>query len=317
MRKLAAVVLAAGVSSRMGNFKPMLTVDGQTMIRRVVTSMQIAGADPIVVVTGYKHDALARHLADAGVTFVHNDRYYETQMLDSLLLGLGALPAGTERVLITPADIPLVKPETIQMLLSAEGDFVRPCYQGTPGHPVIMDLRLQRQLREFRGSGGLHGAIEASGIVPMDIPVEDFGTTLDGDTRDEYAQLLQYRRRETGAPQPLQLDLRIGLHAETAFWGPDCAQFLELIQATGSMLNACQCMHMSYSRGWRMINEIERQLGYPLLLRSQGGSNGGGSELTSAGKRFLAAFQQMQEEIRSESQAIFSRYFPNGRLSES
>lgn len=317
MSKPAAVVLAAGVSSRMGNFKPMLTVDGQTMIRRVVASMQESGADPVIVVTGYKHDILARHLADTGVTLVRNERYYETQMLDSLLLGLSALPDGTERVLITPADIPLVRPETIQTLLSAEGDFVRPCYQGAPGHPVVMALRLHQPLRAFQGSGGLRGAIEASGVVPVDIPVEDFGTTLDGDTRDEYARLLQYHRQETGAPQPLQLDLRIGLHAETAFWSPDCAQFLELVQATGSMLSACQCMHMSYSRGWRMINEIERQLGYPLLLRSQGGSNGGGSELTPAGKRFLAAFQQMQEEIRAESQAIFSRYFPNGRLNES
>ena len=317
MPKLAAVILAAGVSSRMGNFKPMLIVDGQTMIQRVVSSMQEAGADPIVVVTGYKHAVLAQHLADTGVTIVHNEHYFETQMLDSLLLGLSTLPSGTERVLVTPADIPLVKQETIQMLLSAEGSFIRPSYQGTPGHPVVMDARLQEQLRTLRGSGGLRGAIEASGIVPLDIPVADFGTTLDGDTRDEYARLLQYRRQETGTPQPLQLDLRIGLHAETAFWGPDCAQFLELIQTTGSMLSACQCMHMSYSRGWRMINEIERQLGYPLLLRSQGGSNGGGSALTPAGKQFLASFQQMQEEIRAESQAIFSRYFPGGRLNKS
>ena len=316
MGKLAAVILAAGVSSRMGNFKPMLTVGGETMIRRVVFSMLGAGADPVVVVTGYKHDVLEQHLSDVGVTFVHNARYYETQMLDSLLLGLSALPDGTDRVLVTPADIPLVKPETVQLLLSAEGDFIRPCYQGTPGHPVVMSSHLQQQLREFQGLGGLHGAIQASGITPVDIPVEDYGTTLDGDTRDEYARLLQYHRQDSHTPQPLQLDLRIGLHAETAFWGPDCAQFLELVQTSGSMLSACQCMHMSYSRGWRMINEIERQLGYPLLIRSQGGSNGGGSQLTPAGKQFLSAFQQMQEEIQRESQSIFSRYFPDGQLKQ-
>lgn len=317
MGKLAAVILAAGVSSRMGNFKPMLTVGGETMIRRVVFSMLEAGAAPVVVVTGYKHNILEQHLSDTGVTFVHNARYYETQMLDSLLLGLSALPAETDRVLVTPADIPLVKPETIRLLLSAEGDFIRPCYQDTPGHPVVMSAHLQRQLREFQGLGGLHGAIRASGITPVDISVEDYGTTLDGDTRDEYARLLQYHRQDSRVPQPLQLDLRIGLHAETAFWGPDCAQFLELIQTAGSMLSACQCMHMSYSRGWRMINEIERQLEYPLLVRSQGGSNGGGSQLTPAGKQLLTSFQQMQEEIQRESQSIFSRYFPGGQLKQS
>ena len=316
MSKLAAVVLAAGVSSRMGSFKPMLTVDGQSMIQRVVSSMQEVGADPIIVVTGYKQDVLTQHLADAGVTFVHNEHYYKTQMLDSLLLGLSALSTETERVLITPADIPLVKSETIRMLLSSGGAFVRPCYQGTPGHPVVMDFHLRKQLQEFQGSGGLRGAIEASGIVPTDIPVEDFGTTLDGDTRDEYARLLQYHRQETGTRQPLQLDLQIGLQAETVFWGADCAQFLELIHATGSIPHACQCMHISSTRGWQIISEMEHQLGCSLLLCSQDPTTGDVA-LTPAGARFLAAFQQMQEEIRTESQAIFRRHFPEGRLNES
>jgi len=315
MSKLAAIILAAGVSSRMGNFKPMLQVDGKTMIRRVVDSMAAAGADPIVVVTGYHHEILEQHLAETGAFFVHNERYYSTQMLDSLLLGTGALPADTERVLISPADIPLIKPETVQALLRAEGDFVRPMFEGKAGHPVVMTPEALRRIREQQNHpDGLRGAVAACGIVPADVTVDDLGTTLDGDTRDEYETLLKYRRQETDEPQPLQLDLRLGLRAETAFWNPECAQFLELIQTTGSMLSACQCMHMSYSRGWKTVNEMERQLGYPLLSRSQGGHSGGGSELTEKGRQFLAAFLAMQEEIRAESRAIFSRYFPDGRL---
>ena len=315
MSKLAAVVLAAGVSSHKGNFKPMLSVDGQTLIQRVIAAMRKAGAESIVVVTGYKREVLEEHLADAGVIFVHNAAYYETQMLDSLLLGLMALPPEVERVLICPADLPLIKPQTIQALLATAGDFVRPSYQGTTGRPIIVSPHLLQTLREYRGDGGIRAAIDFCGIIPVDVPVDDPGIILDDhDIRDEYAALLKYHRQMTDMPQPLQLDLQIGLQAETAFWGPDCAQFLELIQTTGSMLNACQCMHMSYSRGWRMINEIERQLGYPLILRSQGGSNGGGSELTPMGKQFLASFQKMQEEIREESQAIFARYFPSGYL---
>jgi len=317
MSKLAAIILAAGVSSRMGNFKPMLQLDGQTMIQRVTASMRLAGADPIVVVTGYHHEVLEQHLAGPDIRFVHNDRYYATQMLDSLLLGATALPADTERVLISPADVPLIKPETMQALLASQGDFIRPSYGGKPGHPVVMTPEALRRIHVFRDhSDGLRGAVEACGILPVDVPVEDLGTTLDGDTRDEYATLLKYRRQQTNAPQPLQLDLRLGLHAETAFWNPECAQFLELIQTTGSMLNACQCMHMSYSRGWKMINEIERQLGYPLLLRSQGGPSGGGSALTPKGRRFLSVFLRMQEEIKTESQAIFARYFPDGYLTD-
>lgn len=315
MSNLGAVVLAAGASSRMGKFKPLLEVDGTSMVRRVVDMMRAAYADPIVVVTGYHHELLEQHLADTGVTFVHNARYYATQMLDSLLLGASALPPGTERVLISPADVPLIKEETMQALLAARGDFVRPTYEGKPGHPVVMTPEALLAIREHQNhSDGLRGAVSACGIVPVDVAVEDLGTTLDGDTRDEYSRLLQYRRQQTNAPQPLQLDLRLCLHAETAFWNLECAQFLELIQTTGSMLNACQCMHMSYSRGWKMINEIERQLGYPLLLRSQGGPSGGGSALTPRGQQFLSTFLKMQEEIKTQSQAIFARYFPDGHL---
>ncbi|MCI8399049.1 MAG: NTP transferase domain-containing protein [Oscillibacter sp.] len=309
MPNLAAVIVAAGVSSRMGRFKPMLQVDGRTMIQRVVSAMRTAGASPVVVVTGYRHEVLEEHLANEGVLFVHNARYFETQMLDSLLLGLDALPEDTEKVLITPADIPLVKPETIQALLNAKGDFIRPICGSSTGHPAVMSPALIQRIKDYRGGGGLRGVIASGGIVPTDVPVDDFGTVLDSDTRDEYAELMKYRRRETNTPQPLQLDLRIGLYAETSFWGPDSAQFLELIQTTGSMLGACQCMHISYSRGWRMVNEIERQLGFQILVRTPGGNSGGGSELTEQGKHLLIAFQSMQEEIRTTAQEIFARYF--------
>ena len=308
MAELAGLILAAGVSSRMGAFKPMLTVDGQTMVRRVADMMRRAGADPIAVVTGYHSQALERHLT--GVLFIRNELYYGTQMLDSLLLGLEGLPEDVRRVLVSPADIPLVEPGTVDALLAAEGDFVRPLFQGTPGHPVVLSRSLLPALRSYGGESGLKGAVGALGIPVTDVAVDDRGTALDSDTRDEYAALLKYRRQQTNRPQPLQLDLHLGLQAETGFFTPRCAQFLELIQTTGSMLNACHCMHMSYSKGWTTINEMERQLGYPVLIRSQGGSNGGGSSLTEQGTALLSAYRRLQEDVQAYSQAAFEKYFP-------
>lgn len=314
MTNTAAIILAAGVSARMGKFKPMLEIDGRTMIGRVVDAMRASGAAPIVVVTGYRDSELEQSLAHTDVQFVRNTSYYCTQMLDSLVLGLRALPADTERALVCPADVPLVEHTTIRALLAAEGMFVRPVCEGVAGHPVVLSRALFSWLASYDGPNGLRGAIEAFGVAPTDVLVDDRGTVLDGDTRDEYARLLQYRREQTGKPQPLQLDLRICLQAETAFWEPGCSQFLELIQTTGSILNACQCMHMAYSKGWKMLNGMEQQLGFPLLVRSQGGSNGGGSELTAQGLRLLLAYQQMEKEIQKSARAIFAHYFPHGRL---
>lgn len=316
MNNVAAVILAAGISSRMGRFKPMLNVDGETMISRVVHGMKRVGASPIVVVTGYKSEVLTQHLAQEDVVFVHNERYYETQMLDSLVLGLEAIGPEYDRVLISPADVPLVQTETVLELLQTKGAFVRPIFEGAVGHPVIMDLSLLPVLQAFDGQGGLRAAVEGAGVSIVDVEVTDRGTTLDGDTREEYANLLRYHRQQTNRPQLLQLDLRICLQAETQLWGPGTAQFLELIETTGSIQNACSCMHMAYSKGWNMINETERQLSCPILIRSQGGAHGGGSHLSPEGKRLLDAYRAMAEEIQASSEKIFQKYFPGGSMGE-
>lgn len=203
MTELAGLILAAGLSSRMGVFKPTLPVGGQSMIRRVADMMGRSGASPIVVVTGFRGEELERHLEGLDLRFVRNERYYETQMLDSLLLGLERLPADTRRVLVSPADIPLVAPETVDALLAAEGEFVRPLFRDRPGHPVVLSRSILPALKSFRGEGGLRGAVMALGIPVTDVPVEDRGTLLDCDTQEEYDALLRVCR-ETQADRSLR-----------------------------------------------------------------------------------------------------------------
>ena len=213
MGKLAAIVTAAGMSSRMGGFKPLLDIDGKSMIRRVVDLMLASGANPVVVVTGYRAEDVEEHLADAGVLFVRNERYYETQMFDSLLAGATVLPSETERILITPADIPLVEYGTVQALLAARGQFVRPLCRGKTGHPVILARELLERLGDYSGSDGLRGAMEAYGITPVDVAVDDQGILLDGDTREDYAALLRLHREMTGRSVRRQPELPEGREA--------------------------------------------------------------------------------------------------------
>ena len=73
------------------------------------------------------------------------------------------------------------------------------------------------------------------------------------------------------------------------FFGPQAAQFLSLIDHTGSMQTACRQMHMSYTKGWKILKEAERQLGYPLLITQSGGAEGGFSQLTPKSKDFWTA----------------------------
>lgn len=197
MEKLGAVILAAGLSSRMNRFKPLLPVDGQSMIERVVSMMKSAGAEPVVVVTGHRAEDIRAHLKDAGVVFVHNERYSETQMLDSLLLGLQVLEGKCGRVLISPSDVPLVQQATVERVLSEKGAFVRPLHLGEPGHPVALDMSLFPMLRQYRGEGGLRRAIESSGIDFAEFETDDRGVVMDNDTEEDYRALLDYYEAKT------------------------------------------------------------------------------------------------------------------------
>ena len=88
MRRTGAVLAAAGLSSRMKDFKPMLPFGGSTIAGHIVTMLKDMGISPVIVVTGYRAEELEAHLSYAGVRFVRNERYRETEMFDSVKLGL-------------------------------------------------------------------------------------------------------------------------------------------------------------------------------------------------------------------------------------
>ena len=189
-KKVGAVVAAAGLSSRMGAFKPLLPFDGATVIERCIANLRAAGAEELVVVTGHRAEELASQLEGSGVTLVHNPAYAETQMFDSLRLGLRALPPDCAAVLLTPGDVPLVRPETVRALLDAEGGFVCPVCGGRRGHPAALDAKYIPALLDYGGEGGLRGAVAALGIPTAEVETDDAGMLRDLDTPEDYRQLL-------------------------------------------------------------------------------------------------------------------------------
>ena len=84
----AALIVAAGMSSRMGDFKPMLNIGSISIAQRVVATFQQAGVDKIVMITGYNATMLERHLSGNGIVFLRNEEYRSTQMFDSVCIGL-------------------------------------------------------------------------------------------------------------------------------------------------------------------------------------------------------------------------------------
>ena len=189
--KIGAVVAAAGLSSRMGEFKPLLPFDGDTVLGRCLDNLLQAGAADTVVVTGHRADELAPVLAARPVRVVHNPDYAHTEMFDSLCLGLRALPPDCGRVLLTPGDVPWVSPALIRSLLAVEADFVCPRCGTRRGHPVVLAGEKIPALLAFRGEGGLRGAVEALGLRTTFVETEEVGISIDLDTPEDYQNILK------------------------------------------------------------------------------------------------------------------------------
>ena len=189
--RYAAVVTAAGLSSRMCEFKPMLPLQKETVIRSTTDNLKAAGVEEILVVTGYRSEELRAHLAGRGLRFAQNEGYAENSMFDSVCIGLRALDPGYDFVLVTPADIPLVKPETIKELMRTEAPLSRPVCNGRTGHPLMIAGGLVPGILAHNGEGGLKGAADALGERFSDIPVDDIGVIMDADRPEEYRRLLE------------------------------------------------------------------------------------------------------------------------------
>ena len=189
MRPAGALILAAGMSTRMKGFKPLLDFHGRTMIGQVIHNFQKAGAAPIILVLGYRGDDIKDSLAGEPVIFVRNENYASSQMFDSVKIGLRKAAGVCGRVLIAPCDAPLIRPEVIRHVMESEYLMARPSFQGRPGHPVLLSCSLTEQICGYRGEWGLRGAMESLGIPMETIQADGPGIYLDADTPEEYLAL--------------------------------------------------------------------------------------------------------------------------------
>ena len=299
-----ALIVAAGMSSRMGDFKPLLNIGSISIAQRVVATFQQAGVDKIVMVTGYNATALERHLAGNGIVFLRNEEFETTHMFDSARIGLAYLKDKCDRVLFTPVDIPLFTAATVQALLASESALAAPVCEGETGHPTLIASELIPALLADSGEGGLRGAFERCGVPLTPVPVRDRGILHDADTPEDYRALLAYHNEQLVRPV-----LNVSLAREKVFFDARTAMLLILVAETESVRMACQRMQMSYSSGWNVIRTLESQLGRTLIRRSQGGAGGGKSRLTEDGERLLGRYEAYTAALRESAGELFESYF--------
>ncbi len=157
--KVAAIVLAAGRSTRFGDANKLLgEIDGEPMVARVAALALASRARPVIVVTGFEAERVGAALNELGATIVHNPDY-ALGMSTSLRAGLRALPGEGDGALILLGDMPRVEPcvfEALQAAFAANGaeSICVPVHDGRRGNPVLWGRAYFSEMMQLSGDRG-------------------------------------------------------------------------------------------------------------------------------------------------------------------
>jgi molybdenum cofactor cytidylyltransferase len=191
--RVAAIVLAAGRSSRMGpQNKLVADIGGMPMVRRVVETALASTARPVMVMTGHMAAEVAAALSGLDVTLVANPDY-ATGLASSLKVGIRAVPDACDGALVLLGDMPLITAEHLGALVDAFGvapeRIVVPVHEGRQGNPVIWPRRHFAELLQLEGDAGAKRLIGAHRQDVREVELATDGIFADIDTPEELARM--------------------------------------------------------------------------------------------------------------------------------
>lgn len=197
--RIAAIILAAGQSRRMGAINKLLEpIEGIPLVQRTVESVAVSGVDHVVVVTGYEAEAIETALSGAKVTLVHNPKFADG-LSTSLKAGLEALSPDTVGAIVCLADMPAIQPNHIDALIEPfdpeEGHSIGvPVFKGKRGNPVLWARRFFNAMTEVSGDVGARHLIGDYADLVYEVEFGDTAVLTDLDTPE---QLARYRDGST------------------------------------------------------------------------------------------------------------------------
>ena len=296
--RYGAVIVAAGMSTRMKQFKQLMKIGEMSIAERVIVNFRRAGVEDIAMVTGFNAEQLEKSLRGFGIHFIRNENYASTQMFDSARLGLEYLNGRCDRVFFCPVDVPFFTDQTVTeeiALMDADPALkvIVPQCGGRDGHPLLLDGGILPAILAHNGERGMKGAYESlpAGSV-VRITVEDEGAVTDADTMDDFRKLVDIHNERILHPL-----VRLSFASTSAFFGPGTVQLLKEIDRCGNVRDACEKCGFSYSKGWSIIKSCEEKFGYEIVERQVGGITGGTARVTAKGRDLLSVYEDLEDEL--------------------
>jgi len=186
---LIAIILSAGLSSRLGDFKPLLPLGGALFLERIIALYQSAGIQDIRVVTGYRAADVMAIAGRCGARTVFNP-HFDQGMFSSVITGVEDLPHVCDGFFIHPVDIPMVRRQTLIDLQNAfkpgKAGVCYPAFLETRGHPPLISGIHVKELKTWTGQGGLREFLKEYEADAMNVPVADQFILKDIDRLEDY-----------------------------------------------------------------------------------------------------------------------------------
>lgn len=301
--KTAALMIMTHLPETDGVMASLRSAGSVPVGQRMIAAFQRAQVSRIVIVTGPDAKQVAQRFAQRGVLFLRNPEYGSTTMMDSVRMGLRFLLENYERILLTPGDVPLFRPDTVDVLLDSTAPVAVPVYRQMHGFPICVDRAAARYLLENETPCTLEEAVRACPAEKALVSVSDPGVVIRTDGLEQKKETIV---RHNGLLLRPVVD--ISLNGAFPLYNEKLSTLLHLVDETRSVRLACNLMQISYSAAWKLLNSVEDALGFPLIERIRGGS-AGGSVLTQKGRRLMDAYDGFSARLQDRAAAVFADLF--------
>lgn len=189
---VAGVILAAGMSRRMGRCKPLLPLRGKPLLAHVLAAARASRLAPLCLVLGHRSADIRAAVDQTGLVVVVNDAYAQGQA-GSLAMGLRAVENRCQAAMFLLGDQPLITAGLIDTLIDAhrrqDAAITLPTFKGRRGNPVIVAARLFSELERLRGDTGARALFGAHETEILRVAVDDPAVLIDVDGPADYARL--------------------------------------------------------------------------------------------------------------------------------
>jgi molybdenum cofactor cytidylyltransferase len=190
---VTGLILAAGLSKRLGGVKPLLTHETSTLIEIVIANYRVSKIDNLILVLGHDARRVVQKIPLSGLRVVINPTP-SLGMSASIQRGMAHVAPRSDALMIAMGDMPLIGPDTINHMIAAFGKSKKgiavPVFDKKRGHPVIFDRgKYFDSLLELRGDVGAKEILEANPKDILEVKVKTDGVLIDVDTREDWEDI--------------------------------------------------------------------------------------------------------------------------------